>query len=590
VHWGDAACSQCGARMGTTSEPAKPRDRLLRFVLYAAVILLLAAVSVGGFAVYHAWRQSQDLAEHYALGSAALQAGDFETALHELGWVVERSPDYEDAQVQLKAAQAAADAASLLSQAQATYDRQEWEQAIALLEELQASDADHQADAVKGLLATAYRNWGLDLVQSEQYAQAVQRFEQSLALAADAEVEQHRRLATLYPQGLAALDGGQYESAIEVLGEVYGLDPEYGDVAGKLYAAYMAACTALRDGGDLEGAEARCLAAHELNPTDGGAAVQLTQVAFQRTPPATTTPEATPMVTRVPSQPTVRPSPTATLIAGPYVGQVATVRVPVADVWPNPLVGGEQKRETQVLMGEQVEITEIRGDWYRVVVLAQPSRKDPRGYPGWVQASDVTLSPYLFDSFIIVMVPSAPLRTLPEIGSSIVAEVSLDTRLNIVDQESPWIQVALPDGDQAWIEQAMVRVEGSGQPPYRALPEDLINTAKSLLGTPYLWGGSSWKALDCSGVVYRTFHAHGILLARDSRDQAEGGQVIAPNGLEPGDLVFYAVGGPSGTVSHVSLYIGSGQAIATYDGQYVSIRRYDDPTYAKEFWGARRYW
>ena len=60
--------------------------------------------------------------------------------------------------------------------------------------------------------------------------------------------------------------------------------------------------------------------------------------------------------------------------------------------------------------------------------------------------------------------------------------------------------------------------------------------------------------------------------------------------LEPGDLVFYAVGGPSGTVSHVGLYVGDGMAIATYDGQNVMVRPYDDPTYPKEFWGARRYW
>jgi cell wall-associated NlpC family hydrolase len=127
-------------------------------------------------------------------------------------------------------------------------------------------------------------------------------------------------------------------------------------------------------------------------------------------------------------------------------------------------------------------------------------------------------------------------------------------------------------------------------PEYKASPAALVSTARTLLGIPYLWGGSSWKALDCSGVVYRTLHAHGILLAGDSRDQAAGGATVSRADLEPGDLVFYAVGGASGTVSHVGLYVGDGQAIATYDGQSVMVRRYDDPTYSKEFWGARRYW
>lgn len=302
-----------------------------------------------------------------------------------------------------------------------------------------------------------------------------------------------------------------------------------------------------------------------------------------RPSPTPTSPISTPILLTSTSEPT------ATQIIGPYIGQTVTVRVPVADIWPNPRAsGGSQKRETQVLMGEQVEITEIREGWYGVVVLAQPSSKDPRGYPGWIQVSQVTLRPYELDRIIIVMSPSAYLLASP--GSSVVAEISLDTRLRIVQEETGWLQVELPDGDRAWIDASQVRVEEVGASTYVPSPEDLVRTARSLLGIRYLWGGSSWKALDCSGVVYRTFHAHGIQLARDSRDQAQGGRVVAREDLQPGDLVFYAVGGPSGTVSHVGLYVGAGMAIATYDGQDVMIRPYDDPTYAKEFWGARRYW
>jgi cell wall-associated NlpC family hydrolase len=264
--------------------------------------------------------------------------------------------------------------------------------------------------------------------------------------------------------------------------------------------------------------------------------------------------------------------------------------VPVADIWPKPRVGGGQKRETQGLMGEYVQIVDIREEWYQVVVVAQPSSKDPRGYPGWIQATDVTLRPYDLDWFIVVMVPSAYLRSSRDASSRVVAEISLDTRLKIVADQGGWLQVELPDGDRAWIDGSQVRIEEAGRTSYRPTPDDLVRTARSLLGIPYLWGGSSWQALDCSGVVYRSFHAHGITLARDSRDQATGGMVITRQELEPGDLVFYAIGGPSGTVSHVGLYVGDGMAIATYDGQDVMTRPYDDPTYQKDFWGARRYW
>jgi len=266
------------------------------------------------------------------------------------------------------------------------------------------------------------------------------------------------------------------------------------------------------------------------------------------------------------------------------------VRVPVADIWPEARAGGGQKRETQVLMGEYVQIVDIREGWYQVVVVAQPSSKDPRGYPGWIQATDVTLRPYELDRFIIVMTPSAYLRSSPDVSGRQVTEISLDTRLRIVDEQGAWLKVELPDGERAWIEGSQVRIEESGGTSYRPTPDDLVRTARSLLGIRYLWGGSSWQALDCSGVTYRSFHAHGITLARDSRDQANGGRAVTRQELEPGDLVFYAVGGPSGTVSHVGLYVGDGLAIATYDGQNVTVRPYDNPTYPKEFWGTRRYW
>ena len=327
VRSGDAVCPSCGARIGASVESAKPRGRLQRFVLFGGTVLLLLFVILGGFAVYRAWRQSQDLAAHYALGSAALQTGDYQTALQELGWVVQRSPDYQDAQAQLESAQAGADSATLSSQAQAYCDQQEWDQAISVLERLQASAPDYQADAVRGLLSTAYRNLGLDLVQRDQFAQAVQRFDQSLALTPDVEVEKQKQLAILYPQGLAALDQGQYASAIQVLSEVYAVDPKYRDVVGKLHAAYLADCTALRDSGNLEGAETRCVAAYQLDPTGSEAAVQLTQVAFLRTPATTPTLTGTPTPTATGTG-TPSPTSTSTSIATP---------TPAATPLPPPL-------------------------------------------------------------------------------------------------------------------------------------------------------------------------------------------------------------------------------------------------------------
>ena len=75
VQAGEVTCLKCGARIGATVEPAEPRGRLPRFVVYGGLLLLLLSARVDGFFVVRAWRWSQDLVKHYASGTTALWKG-----------------------------------------------------------------------------------------------------------------------------------------------------------------------------------------------------------------------------------------------------------------------------------------------------------------------------------------------------------------------------------------------------------------------------------------------------------------------------------------------------------------------------------
>ncbi len=89
-----------------------------------------------------------------------------------------------------------------------------------------------------------------------------------------------------------------------------------------------------------------------------------------------------------------------------------------------------------------------------------------------------------------------------------------------------------------------------------ALGEKLAQSVQKHLGAKYVWGGSSPKGFDCSGLVQYVFRQHGIRLPRTSVKQSKVGKPVAKKDLRPGDLVFFSRRA-SGPVDHVGVYIGN---------------------------------
>ncbi|WP_323118789.1 NlpC/P60 family protein [Burkholderia alba] len=135
-------------------------------------------------------------------------------------------------------------------------------------------------------------------------------------------------------------------------------------------------------------------------------------------------------------------------------------------------------------------------------------------------------------------------------------------------------------------------------PPPRGFPnfvdhsvgrEEISIQAMSLVGVPYRWGGNTPESgFDCSGLVrYVVGRAADVTLPRTTADMSSRGDAIEPDGVAPGDLIFFnTTGRPH---SHVGIYVGKLRFVnAPSTGGTVRLDYLTNPYWAKRFDGIRR--
>lgn len=187
----------------------------------------------------------------------------------------------------------------------------------------------------------------------------------------------------------------------------------------------------------------------------------------------------------------------------------------------------------------------------------------------------------------IVTADKLNVRQGPSTYDSIIHQLWNGNRVRVIDETSGWYKILLSDGRTGWVSKAYLKVEADSR---EQRINTVINTAKSLLGTPYVWGGKSPQdgGFDCSGFTQYVYAKAGVSLNRISRDQATQGFLVSRANLQPGDLVFFSLAG-DGQISHVGIYIGGGMMIHSpktgdvvkttdirtsfWDSHYVTARR-----------------
>ncbi|MGL6184705.1 MAG: immunoglobulin-like domain-containing protein [Clostridium chrysemydis] len=88
----------------------------------------------------------------------------------------------------------------------------------------------------------------------------------------------------------------------------------------------------------------------------------------------------------------------------------------------------------------------------------------------------------------------------------------------------------------------------------------VVNSARKLIGKPYVWGGNypdlgSSVGTDCSGLMQWSYHDNGITLSRTTYTQINEGFEVEESNLKLGDLIFMHFTAPD-TPQHVFMYSG----------------------------------
>lgn len=87
----------------------------------------------------------------------------------------------------------------------------------------------------------------------------------------------------------------------------------------------------------------------------------------------------------------------------------------------------------------------------------------------------------------------------------------------------------------------------------------VVAIASRYLGVPYVYGGSSPRGFDCSGLTQYVYAQLGVSLPRTASAQYSATTRISRSQAQPGDLVFFFTGG---IVTHVGIYVGGNMMIA----------------------------
>src|SRR5690606_17979777 len=157
-----------------------------------------------------------------------------------------------------------------------------------------------------------------------------------------------------------------------------------------------------------------------------------------------------------------------------------------------------------------------------------------------------------------------------------VSDIVLGNILVLNEEVGDFYGVKFPDGRSGFVHKKDAVPYEDWLNSNKLHAENVLQVAKSMIGVPYLWGGTSIKGVDCSGLTKTAYFMSGLVIPRDASQQVNSGKeidILTNNevdkakvlaNLKPADLLFFAerkgqIENPR--VTHVAIYMGNGEFI-----------------------------
>jgi len=215
---------------------------------------------------------------------------------------------------------------------------------------------------------------------------------------------------------------------------------------------------------------------------------------------------------------------------------------------------------TQALLGMPVRILQ-KDSWLRVQMADNYIAWTVAGYIK--QVSREVYNAWITAPKVIFLSHYGTAYSKPDLTSTPVSDLVSGCMLKLEGVEGSFYKVSYPDGRTGYVRTSEAKPVDEWLKGINLSAESLINAAYSLNGTPYLWGGTSSKGVDCSGFIKTITFLHGLILQRDASQQVHTGIPVdisaGYDNLQPGDLLFFgekATADNKERIIHVGLYVG----------------------------------